>query len=78
MGANGYGDFQNRIEARQLFFNMLDRGIPLVPILMDAVDKPPGLLQAYQAVKYEVANTENWIRRFVTHQLDQKPEPNPK
>jgi hypothetical protein len=77
VGANGYGDFQNRIEARQLFFNMLDRGIPLVPILMDTVDRPPGLLQAYQAVKYEVANTEDWIRLFVTHQLDQRPGSNP-
>jgi hypothetical protein len=28
-------------------------------------------------VKYEVASTEDWIRMFITHQLDQTPGPNP-
>jgi hypothetical protein len=69
VGTNGYGDFQNKVEAKQLFINMLERGIPLVPILMDSLEAPPGLLKAYQAVKYEVATTEEWIRNFVTEQL---------
>jgi TIR domain len=74
VGANGYGDFQDKVEAKHLFINMLERGIPLVPILMDALEKPPGLLKAYQAVNYDVANTDTWIRKFITEQLDGKLE----
>ena len=72
VGSNGLGEIQDQVEAKQLFIKMLEREIPLVPILMDALDKPTGLLRTYQGVAYETASQADWIRSFVTDRLQGK------
>jgi hypothetical protein len=65
IGQNGYGPYQNKLEFPLLLNLIVDKGLTVVPVLLDGLAKPPGLLGGYLGVSYEDAHKEEWIRGFL-------------
>jgi hypothetical protein len=65
IGPNGFGKYQNTLELPMLLDLMMNKGLTVVPVLMDGLAKPPGLLVTFRGITYEQAYSADWIRGFL-------------
>ncbi len=72
VGKRGFGKYHEKIEVTNLIVQVINRGIPVVPILLDDIESPPKFLRSYAAIPYEKALSKEWIVHFIQKNIKEK------